>query len=381
MTSSTRSSPPFPLDLESFGCTLASVKFTDESLSAFPDVLTAKILAKMRAVIAGHIASQLTHQHEQVFDEFRRARDHRATSVFYVADWSPWTIKLGLTGNLDHRRRTLQTYSSQLVTFMGEITNTPKEIARLEHTWKFLLRKWGFWRRGGTEVFDFSPLEDPFYGQASKDEFVSTILDFTENRPDQVTDQLRFAAVFGRDDTPSPANRKALTRLEEQVQSMKRERDIEEQEKIERVSKAAKRVHGEIEHKRNCAPGDLVTEMARDVVRQAQLAKENEVHPEWCTLEKLIRKEVASKSGKANVCRQSKLKKCLLTLKCVKRGGDLCSVVKVTNRNRKSLFCRKEQLQGVSGRHLQLQQEAVLRRPPDGRVWPVVQHRHGRVCL
>ena len=129
-----------------------------------------------------------------------------------------------------------------------------------------------------------------------------------------------------------------------EVAGLKRARESEEKQSAKRQKRAADRKTDKLEDLVNAPDNVVVNRMAVDLRRQLKLTKDNEApeNPEWCTLEKLIRKEVVSKSGKVNSQKRAQLTKILSSLNCVKRGHELRHAMKISRSNRQSYFCLKE---------------------------------------
>jgi len=151
--------PPSMDDLES---TLAQIKYRGKDMTKFPKAYAAYLERQISKVVRYQLASAITDQvkpeHEGVLTTFNTKQDKLATSFFYVYRLAPNLIKVGLTGNIQQRRHSLQTCREKQIELVGYTEASPGTIKTLEDTWKDKLRGWGLGTSGGTEVFDLTTL-------------------------------------------------------------------------------------------------------------------------------------------------------------------------------------------------------------------------------
>jgi hypothetical protein len=120
-----------PTNLESL---LAKLKYKRATIDHVPKAMAAHLMKQLSKVIKHHMQVQISEQlkpdHQVQLDTYHAALKRQASSFFYIFQVSPNVIKLGLTGNLNQRQKTLQTYREKKVKLIGFVEHISNSSGR-----------------------------------------------------------------------------------------------------------------------------------------------------------------------------------------------------------------------------------------------------------
>jgi hypothetical protein len=352
-----------PDDFESL---LAKLKYKRATIDNVPKAMAAHLMKQLSKVMKHHlqvqIRKQMTPVHQTKLDTYHAALKHQASSFFYIYEVSPNVFKIGLTGNLTQRQKTLQTYREKKVKLIGFVEHAPDVVLAIEQQWKKKLADWGLGCPGGTELFDLNPLLS--HGPDTVQYFIAKVLDLSKT-PREIQGA-SFGQVAGKSIDPpgstdpegfgkiiadmKKAHDKQVSKMEsvvKKVRGEKRKADAEIKEQKRKDAKMTKAFHKSIksvdEKKRLKDAGHenkLVNKMATELRKHCMVADKYKLtnNPEWCCVQDLINKAARSPNKRTSIARE------LLETKKGCKGANIYGIDS-TSLNRSwqlRLYCRSE---------------------------------------